>query len=237
MILSNSKFTIRRALQVLARRISAFIAPATIAAPTFPILPIISPEILSGIAYTQPDNFAKAFAPAEREKVWQRYIDWTKRYMPRLDLHTLRTVGGSDENLIRYGKAIPLASILGDMGRYSGREGIANLTYSLSPQLVGGEGVPVFRTVTSWRYGQDGFLKEVRDQIGTQRPAFVNGFVHAWTWNSTSDIAKIYAARDKDMVFVTPTQLAALYREAARQSWAKYLEVARALLLQVLAGT
>ncbi len=176
---------------------------------------------VSGIAYTQPDNFAKAFAPAERDKVWQRYIDWTKRYMARLDMHTLRTVGGSDENLIRYAKQIPLHSIFGDMGRYSGREGIANLTYTLPPSAVGGTGMPVFRAVTSWRYGADGFLPEVRTQVGTQRPAFVNGFVHAWTWNNTRDIAKIYDARDKDMVFVTPTQLAALYREAVAQGMTK----------------
>jgi hypothetical protein len=40
----------------------------------------------------------------------------------------------------------------------------------------------------------------------------VNGFVHCWTFDMDA-IAKIHADRDPDMVFVTPSQLAALYRD------------------------
>ena len=72
--------------------------------------------------------------------------------------------------------------------------------------------MPVFRAVTSWRYGKAGFLREVREQVGAQRPAFVNGFVHCWTF-TMDDLAQLYAQRDADMVFVTPAQLAALYRQ------------------------
>jgi len=93
------------------------------------------------------------------------------------------------------------------MGRYSGHSGIDNLTYSLP------SGMPVFRSATSWRYGKPGFLREVREQVGTRRPAFVNGFVHCWTF-TMDDLARIYDERDADMVFVTPAQLASLYREA-----------------------
>ena len=39
------------------------------------------------------------------------------------------------------------------MGRFSGRSGITNLTYALPG------GLPVFRAVTSWRYGKAGFLR------------------------------------------------------------------------------
>jgi hypothetical protein len=73
--------------------------------------------------------------------------------------------------------------------------------------------MPVFRAVTSWRYGKEGFLQEVREQAGAQRPAFVNGFVHCWTFGM-DDLARIYEQRDADMVFVTPSQLAQHYREA-----------------------
>lgn len=51
-------------------------------------------------------------------------------------------------------------------------------------------------------------------QTGAARPAFVNGFVHCWTFRNMDDIARIYDGRDKDMIFVTPGQLAALYRKA-----------------------
>ena len=76
------------------------------------------------------------------------------------------------------------------------RSGIENLTYSLP------DGMPAFREVTSWRDGKEGFLREIREQVGEQRPAFVNGFVHCWTF-SMDDLAKIHASRDADMVFVT----------------------------------
>jgi hypothetical protein len=168
---------------------------------------------VSGIAYTQPENYGKAFA--DREAAWGTFLDWTKRYMARLDMHTIRTVGGGDDELKRYAAALPVQSLLGDMGRYSGREGIANLTYSLPDQT------PVFRSVTSWRYGKGGFLREVREQVGKTRPAFVNGFVHCWTFDSQEAIAAIVDQRDADMVFVTPGQLAQLYREARGRGWAK----------------
>ena len=73
--------------------------------------------------------------------------------------------------------------------------------------------MPVFRAVTSWRYGKEGFLREIREQVGAQRPAFVNGFVQCWTF-TMDDLAHISSGRDPDMVFVKPAQLAALHRLA-----------------------
>ena len=161
---------------------------------------------VSGAGYMHPDHFGEAYV--DRERVWAGFLDWTRRLMEPLGQRTIRTVGGSDVNVKRYADALPFChSIFADMGRYSGRSGIANLTYSLP------SGMPVFRSVTSWRYGKEGFLREIREQVGTQRPAFANGFVHCWTF-TMDDLARIYAARDADMVFVTPSQLAQLYREA-----------------------
>ena len=159
---------------------------------------------VSGAGYMQPDHFAEAYA--DKDKVWADYLAWTRRLMEPLGLRTIRTVGGSDDNVARYAAALPFChSIFADMGRYSGRSGIENLTYSLP------DGMPVFRAVTSWRDGKEGFLREIREQVGEQRPAFVNGFVHCWTF-SMDDLAKIHETRDADMVFVTPSQLAQLYR-------------------------
>ena len=161
---------------------------------------------VSGAGYMQPDHFAEAYV--DRVPAWTGYLTWTRRLMEPLGQRTIRTVGGSDANVARYADALPFChSIFADMGRYSGRSGIADLTYSLPT------GMPVFRAVTSWRYGKEGFLREIREQVGSQRPAFVNGFVHCWTF-AMDDLARIYEQRDADMVFVTPSQLAQLYREA-----------------------
>ena len=161
---------------------------------------------VSGAGYMQPDHFGEAFT--NREQVWAGYLDSTRRLMEPLGLRTIRTVGGSDANVQRFATALPFChSIFADMGRYSGRSGIENLTYSLP------DGMPVFRAVTSWRHGKEGFLREIREQVGDERPAFVNGFAHCWTFDMDA-LVKIHASRDPDMVFVTPSQLAALYRQA-----------------------
>ena len=161
---------------------------------------------VSGAGYIHSDKFGEALA--NREEVWSGFLAWTGFLMERMGQRSIRTVGGNDAVLARYAAALPFChSIFADMGRYSGREGISKLTYSLP------DGMPVFRSVTSWRNGKEGFLKEIREQVGSRRPAFVNGFVHCWTFDMET-LAKIHTQRDKDMVFVTPSQLAALYRRS-----------------------
>jgi hypothetical protein len=166
---------------------------------------------VSGIAYMQPENYGARYKYSS--DVIDGFLQWTSYYMRRADLKTLRTVEGSDQILEAYASNVhPLDSLFADMGR-TDRSGIANLTYTLP------NNVPVFRSVTSWRYGKDGFLREVREQVGDVRPAFVNGFVHIWTFRM-NDLSKIYDGRDPDMVFVTPSQLAQLYRQSVDKGWA-----------------
>lgn len=163
---------------------------------------------VSGAGYMAPQHFATACKDADQ--VWAGYLDRTGRLMEPLGMRSVRTVSGDDAVVARFAAALPEChSIFADMGRYSGRDGIEKLTYSLP------SGMPVFRAVTSWRYGKEGFLREVREQVGDVRPAFVNGFVHCWTFDMDA-LARIHADRDPDVVFVTPTQLAALYRAAAK---------------------
>jgi hypothetical protein len=168
---------------------------------------------VSGVAYIQPENYGLAYA--DRNRVLEGFLDWTARTMQAMGMRTVRTAGGDDDIVARYAKALPFChSIFADMGRYSGLEGIDKLTYSLP------DGMPVFHAVTSWRYGNHGFLREVHEQVGSRRPAFVNGFVHCWTFGP-DDLARIYEQRETNMVFVTPTQLAALYRQAKDKGWVK----------------
>jgi hypothetical protein len=168
---------------------------------------------VSGVAYVQPENYGLAYA--DRERVRAGFLDWTARMMQPMGMRTVRAVGGDDDVLAAYARALPFChSLFADMGRYSGREGIGQLTYSLP------DGMPVFRSVTSWRYGKDGFLREIREQVGNLRPAFVNGFIHCWTFDP-EQLAHIYEQRDTNMVFVTPAQLASLYRQAKNGGWVR----------------
>jgi len=160
---------------------------------------------VSGAAYIDPQHFGASLV--DKEAAWAGYLEWTKLLMKPMHLESVRTVAGGDNVIERYVKALPNChSIFADMGRYSGRSSISNLSYTLHDK-------PVFRAVTSWRYGKEGFLKEIHEQVGSQRPAFVNGFVHCWTF-TMDDLVRIHDSAGQEIVFVTPSQLARLYRQA-----------------------
>jgi hypothetical protein len=168
---------------------------------------------VSGVSYIQPDNYGLAFA--DRNQVLAGFLDWTARAMQSMGMTSVRTIEGSDEVLSQYSQALPFChSIFGDYGRSPNRNGIDQLTYSLPDNM------PLFRAVVSGKYGEKVFLPEVREQVGSTRPAFVNGFISCWDFDA-EDIAQIYEQRDSNMVFVTPSQLAALYRQAKEKGWVK----------------
>lgn len=164
---------------------------------------------VSGVGYIAPNQFGQEIE--DKEMAWDSFLKRTNHLMGQMHLRSIRTVNGEDTTIKRYVDALPdIHSVFADMGRYSGREGIDQLTYQIA-------GKPVFRSVTSWRYGKDGFLREIREQVGEQRPAFVNGFVHCWTY-SMDDLVRIQKQADDDIVFVTPSQLASLYLQATEDT-------------------
>ena len=161
---------------------------------------------VSGAAYMQPDHWGEAYT--NRAEVLSGFLKWTAKLLPPLGMRSVRTVHGEDAFLLEYAKELPFChSLFADMGCYSGHRGYQNLTYGLPG------GMPVFRAVTTWRNFGTGFMGEIREQVGTQRPAFVNGFVHCWTFRP-EDVERIVREAGPDMVFVTPTQLAVLYKQA-----------------------
>jgi hypothetical protein len=172
---------------------------------------------VSGIGYIQPTNYGTAYK--DRTAVFNGFLDWTADYMKKMDMKCIRPVEANDSDLKLYIAKLPFVhSIFPDMGRYSGRSGITNLTYTI-------DNVPIFRCATTWnyqniQYNKEGLIPEIREQAGDVRPAFVNGFVHCWTYRMT-ELEQAYNKRDKDMVFVTPSQLAALYNEAKSKGWTK----------------
>ncbi|MEY5027321.1 MAG: hypothetical protein RLZZ244_2849 [Verrucomicrobiota bacterium] len=162
---------------------------------------------VSGAGYMQPDHWGEAYV--NQAQVLSGFLRWTAALLPPLGLRSVRTVHGEDGILSEYAKALPFChSLFADMGCYSGHRGYPNLTYTLP------EGMPVFRAVTTWRNYGSGFMGEIREQVGNTRPAFVNGFVHCWTFGP-DQLESIVRNAGPDVVFVTPSQLAALYRQAA----------------------
>lgn len=166
---------------------------------------------VSGAGYMQPPKFALNLS--DPEKAWAGFLNWTARLLPPMEMRSVRPVEAGAEQVARYARALPFChSIFTDMGRYSGHSGIRQLTFESDG------GMPVFRAATTWRKEVGGPLAEIREQVGDQRPAFVNGFIHCWTFRP-EDIAALVAAAGEEYVFVTPSQLADLYRDARKRGW------------------
>jgi hypothetical protein len=168
---------------------------------------------VSGISYIEPEDYGLAFADCGR--VYGGFLDWTARAMKMMDMRTVRPNGGDDQIQALYAKALPFChSIFPNTCGYFSPRGITNLTRSLTG------GMPVFRTVNGERYGKAAFFREITEQVGSQRPAFVNSCLNCWTFHP-ADVVHIYEQRDANMVFVTPTQLATLFRQARDKGWVR----------------
>ncbi|MCD6350492.1 MAG: hypothetical protein J7M26_00120, partial [Armatimonadetes bacterium] len=162
---------------------------------------------VSGIAYVFPQTYANRYR--ERWKVLDGFLQWTGRYMNRLGMRTVRPHGGDRDRMTRYARALPfMHSIFAD---YAWR----GMPYERSVYTVA-DGMPVFHALTHWRYGKTGLIRNIREAVGNHRPAFVNAFLHNWTYHM-DDIERAYNERDADMVFVTPAQLAELYKQARQK--------------------
>ncbi|NQT53262.1 hypothetical protein HQ576_14475 [bacterium] len=164
---------------------------------------------VSGIGYVFPDTYASRFR--DRTRILDDFYAWTARYMRRLGMRTIRHHGGDRAALAFAAERLPFVhSIFPDYARRPGMTH-ARGVYRLA------NGTPVFHALTHWNHGKDGLLRDIRDHVGTQRPAFVNAFLHNWTFDMDS-LARAVKGKDADMVFVTPSQLAALYEQAHPQA-------------------
>jgi hypothetical protein len=160
---------------------------------------------VSGLAYTQPDRYGTAYA--DRDRVIADFLNWTAREMKSLGMRTARMAQGSDKIVSQYARGLPFChSIMPDYSRSWSRSGIGQLTYALP------EGTPVFRTAIYDAHGRTEFYRQLCEQIGERRPAFVNGTINCWDF-SPDEIASLVQQKPADVVFVTPTQLAALFRQ------------------------
>ena len=165
---------------------------------------------VSGIGYMRPENYGSNYA--NRQQVIENFVDWTGKYLKKMDMRTMRTVSGSNESIYPYIKGLPfMHSLFADMGRYSGYQGYENLTYSV-------DGMPVFRCHNTWDNGAEGVLDEIRKQVGDVRPAFVNSLAHCWTMDSIKSAKEnFFDKMGDDIILVTPSQLADLYRQAQKE--------------------
>ncbi|KPJ63083.1 hypothetical protein AMK68_04160, partial [candidate division KD3-62 bacterium DG_56] len=162
---------------------------------------------VSGVGYVFPETFGNRYRDCQA--VLDGFLDLTREYLRRTDMHAVRPHGGSPDRMKAYAARIPeLNCIVADYGRRGG------MTYDGSlwwPTDL----VPVFHAMTTWGRGVEGMVEEIRGAVGDRRPAFVNVFV--WNWGfRLADLQRVLEELGDDYVAVTPSQLAELARASRR---------------------
>ncbi len=171
---------------------------------------------ISGAGYMMPPHYATKVA--DPEKTWRTYMALTSDYMKQLDLKVLSLHMGSwgepatygDSKLLkRYVDGIPgLKGILSDFGAMEHLDPKQANHYAF--------GVPVFHTCNRWLFEGDAsqaLAKQIRDATPESRPAFLSIMALSWSYKPST----IKAALDSlgpDYVFVTPEQMADLFKAA-----------------------
>lgn len=156
---------------------------------------------VSGVGYIFPQTFGSRYR--DREKILGGYLDWTSLYMQKVDEHTVRPSGGDRSRMLSYARHIKgLHSIFADYGR-------RGLPYDQQNYYV--DGVPVFHAATAWGDDQE-FCDQIR-KATDKRPAFFNVFLCNWFF-PMERIKHIQDLMGPGYVWVTPSQLAGLYKEA-----------------------
>ena len=168
---------------------------------------------VSGIGYTYPDSYAERYKHALRTRIFNGFLDQTRHYMKRMDLHVSWVMNVINRRIFaEYSSQIPfLQAIFPDYGRV-----IAS--YAEADYPVGIRNTPVFHAVNGWQYPateerQINFIAKQVEQITPKTgPAFLHVFVRNWGANLPM-LKGIVNRLGPRYQFVRPDQLAQLYKE------------------------
>jgi hypothetical protein len=160
---------------------------------------------VSGVGYIYGPDWATALK--DREGAFAEFYRWTEQYMRRLDMHTIRLMNVDAPDIAQAARLMPdVRFLMPDYGN-PGDKPYSALTYDLPGDQT------VFRAITGADGGAEKLADQIRERVGTTRPAFINVFI--WNWGSKlSDLKRIMELLGPEYVAVTPSQLHALYHEA-----------------------
>ncbi len=160
---------------------------------------------VSGVGYIYGPDWATALD--DRAGAYADFYKWTAQYMQRLDMHTIRLMNVGQKDIAQAARLLPDARFLMPDYGNPGDKPYDALTYDLE----GGQ--TVFRAITGADGGAAKLADQIRQRVGTTRPAFLNVFI--WNWGSKlSDLKRIQELLGPGYVAVTPSQLNTLHRQA-----------------------
>lgn len=160
---------------------------------------------VSGVGYIYGPDWATALK--DREGAFADFYRWTEQYMQRLDMHTIRLMNVNAPDIAQAARLMPgVRFLMPDYGN-PGDKPYNAMTYDLPNDQT------VFRAITGADSGPEKLAGQIRERIGTSRPAFVNVFI--WNWGSKlSDLKRLMELLGPEYVAVTPSQLHTLYKQA-----------------------
>lgn len=163
---------------------------------------------VSGAGYIYGPDWATALE--DREGAFAEFYHWTEQYMRRMDMHTIRLMNVNAPDIAKAARLMPsVRFLMPDYGN-GGDKSYRELTYNLPGDQA------VFRAITGADAGPEKLADQIRQRVGTTRPAFANVFI--WNWGSKlSDLKRIMELLGPEFVAVTPSQLNTLYQQSNRQ--------------------
>ncbi len=167
---------------------------------------------VSGAGYIYGPDWGASLK--DRDGAFADFYHRTAEAMKRMEMHTLRLMNVEASDIAKAAKLLPeVRFLMPDYGN-PGDKSYAQLTYRLPGDQI------VFRAVTGADGGAEKLAEQIRQRVGTARPAFLNVFI--WNWGSKlSDLKRIQELLGSDYTAVTPSQLNALYRRAHPSEEAK----------------
>ncbi len=160
---------------------------------------------VSGVGYIYGPDWATALK--DREGAFADFYHWTEQYMQRLDMHTIRLMNVFPPDIAQAARLMPdVRFLMPDYGN-PGDKPYSGLTYDLPGDQT------VFRAITGADPGPEKLAEQIRQRIGSARPAFTNVFI--WNWGSKlADLKRIQELLGPEYVAVTPSQLHTLYKQS-----------------------
>ena len=160
---------------------------------------------VSGVGYIYGPDWATALK--DRDEAFADFYRWTEQYMQRLDMHTIRLMNVGAPDIARAARLMPNTRFLMPDYGNPGDKSYSEMTYDLPGDQT------VFRAITGADGGAEKLVAQIRQRVGSMRPAFLNVFI--WNWGSKlSDLKRIQELLGPEYVAVTPSQLHTLYKQA-----------------------
>jgi hypothetical protein len=173
----------------------------------------------SGPGYIYPDEYARMYR--DRPAIHQGFVRMTGDFMRHMDMgvlfHLFSTFDNTAPGKLRktnevaavYARGNPwLTAILCDYGA------APYCSYEAANSIMDC-GVPLFHAAAPtapWRATTDQMIQELRQRVGSKRPAFAHVFCYNWKITPTM-IRNVAEALGEDFVAVLPDELARLYKE------------------------